>query len=174
MECTTGDWGCEFTRIADAMSGFDWNNFASTLLATLVGASVAAAVSFWLANRERPAPVWNLETSDLADEPAKDGTGSTKVVLTNVGDGAGYNVRLSIVGSKRWAPTASVLAPGASLTTWVDSPMTGAAEYDVASGKTADTRVLDWGKPHARVEWQQPPRRTHRRSTLEALRKPKF
>lgn len=37
---------CELKRIADSMDAFDWNGFVGTLLATLIGAGVAALVSF--------------------------------------------------------------------------------------------------------------------------------
>lgn len=43
-------------RSIDALSdppGWDWNSFVSTLIATLVGAAVASAVTIWVLRRQR-------------------------------------------------------------------------------------------------------------------------
>jgi hypothetical protein len=43
MDCSSSrTLACELGRIADALNGFDWNSFVSTLIATLVGAGIAA------------------------------------------------------------------------------------------------------------------------------------
>ncbi|WP_223692777.1 hypothetical protein [Leifsonia poae] len=52
MSCSGADLTCEVARVADALSGFDWDGFTATLLATIVGAAVAALVSIYLYRHE--------------------------------------------------------------------------------------------------------------------------
>lgn len=52
MECSDSQVSCQLGRIADAMTGFDVNGFLATLIATLVGALIAGAVSIALYRRE--------------------------------------------------------------------------------------------------------------------------
>lgn len=52
MGCNESQISCQLDRIADAMSGFDTNGFLATLIATLVGATIAGTVSVALYRRE--------------------------------------------------------------------------------------------------------------------------
>lgn len=164
MNCSTGDWACELSRIADAMNGFDWNGFAATLLATLVGAGVAAGVSFWIAERDRPRPVWKAHAV-LPRGWHTNGIFTVEVHLTNIGDGAAYHPRFEVSGTnvtgKRRGEVA-VLDPGESSRTYIGVPGSGAIGVDEDTGNATDSRTVDWPDDIvADVRWHQPPRRRH-------------
>lgn len=50
MDCEVA---CQLDRIADSLEGWDWNAFAATLIATIIGALFALGASAWLARRDR-------------------------------------------------------------------------------------------------------------------------
>lgn len=166
MNCSTGDWACELSRIADAMNGFDWNSFAATLLATLVGAGVAAAVSFWLAERDRPKPMWKVK-AEIESEKPHDDRHSVEISVTNMGDGVAYHPRIAASGADvtgRRRAEAPLLQPGETLKTWVSVPGTGELGTDPATLDVVDTRAVDWsGGVTVAVVWHQPPRRARTR-----------
>jgi len=157
------------------MSGFDWNNFASTLLATVVGAAVAALTAFWLSNRERPSPVWTggseLHSNWYIDNK---GLGIFSVKLSNGGDGAAYNVQVSVMGDASAHPvTSSKVDPGGSISATVQIPASGSAEYDPDTGKFDDNRAFDWpGGLYAMITWHQPPARLKQRALVIPLHNP--
>lgn len=168
MSCGSGDWACELTRIADAMNGFDWNNFIATLLATLVGAGVAAGVSFWVAERDRPRPMWKIDAFiDSIFTMYEDH--SVTVEVTNIGDGAAYHPRATVDGHNpggRQRVEAAVVEPGGSFSTAVSVPGSGELGTDENSGDPLDTRNVDWPQGLAvKIEWHQPPRRKHTKRT---------
>jgi hypothetical protein len=175
MNCSTGDWACELSRIADAMNGFDWNSFAATLLATLVGAGVAAAVSFWLAERDRPRPMWKANATIESDN-LHDGRHSVEVVVTNIGDGAAYHPRITALGDNltgRRRADAALLEPGETLKTWISVPGTGEFGTDPETLGVIDTREVDWSRGVTmQIEWHQPPRRSHTKRTRVKLDPP--
>lgn len=164
MECSTGDWACELSRIADALSGFDWNSFAATLLATLVGAGVAAGVSFWLAERDRPRPMWKAHAVLPRARHIK-GIFTLEIRVTNIGDGAAYHPRMRVDGpnvtGKRHAEEA-VVELGESFRTYIGAPGSGEISVNQITGDAIDSRAVDWsGDVIAHLEWHQPPRRKH-------------
>lgn len=176
MNCSTGDWACELTRIADAMNGFDWNSFAATLLATLIGAGVAAGVSFSLAARERPRPMWRVERLNLDRWDIHAGKVSIPVRVVNIGNGTAHNVRLSIVrdGEVHEGSTSALAEPGSTTSTYVAAPAAGELRFDPYSDEMVDTRTSEWPKSGVRlkIEWQQPPRLRRVRSTVVQLEPP--
>lgn len=52
MPCPPSDVACELGRIADQLSGWDWDGFAATLVATLLGALFALLGAWLLAQRD--------------------------------------------------------------------------------------------------------------------------
>jgi len=52
VECDSGAISCQLDRIANQLTGFDLNAFLATLIATLVGAAVAGAISIALYRHE--------------------------------------------------------------------------------------------------------------------------
>lgn len=173
MHCADLPIACQLERIADQLTGFDWNNFASTLLATLVGAGVAAGVSFWLAARERPQPMWRTHIDEPSAVSAT-GTASLRLTLSNIGDGAAYHPRVTLVGAGFLGDKShsrDLLEPGDSLEVWFSVRVTGERRFDHETFAYIDTRVFKWpASAEAVVEWHQPPQR-HRirkqRFTLE-------
>ncbi|AVL96915.1 MULTISPECIES: hypothetical protein [Microbacterium] len=175
MTCDTGDWACELSRIADAMNGFDWNAFAATLLATIIGAAVAAGVSFLLAERDRPRPVWKTDAK-LGSSDARDGEMAVTVTITNVGDGIAYHPRMEVRGrdvSGRKNEEAAILRPGESFTTHIGVPGSGEIGVDEATLNTTDSRAVDWsGGVAVFLQWNQPPRRKRTRDELLSVSPP--
>lgn len=176
MDCSAGDWICELSRIADALEGgFDVNGFIATLLATLVGAGVAAGVSFWLAERDRPRPMWKAETR-FPRGAERDGVFALEVVITNIGDGAAYHPRVEVqgehvTGSRRGSE--SVLEPGEMLKAWIGVPGSGVEGTNELTGELTDSRVIDWPEVvAAHLEWHQPPRRTRTQRTRIIVTRP--
>lgn len=167
MNCSMGDWACELSRIADAMNGFDWNNFAATLLATLIGAGVAATVSFWLAERDRPKPMWKVK-SEIESQELRDDRHSVEIAVTNIGDGVAYHPRIAASGTDlegRQRTEVPLLQPGETLKTWVSVRGTGELGIDPATLNPVDTRAVDWsGGVTIEVVWHQPPRRARTKS----------
>lgn len=177
VDCDTRPIACELQRVADAMTGFDWNGFASTLLATLIGAFVAAAVALWVNNRERPQPMWRVEVERPSGQWHIDAEGMAGIAVraTNIGDGTAYNVDLTFVGVPRsaWFDSVALIEPGASLRTVMRVPASGDTEYDVHTGERIDTRAVEWpSHPRLIVTWQQPPRRQHVRRYTAPLGNP--
>ncbi|MFD4957853.1 hypothetical protein [Microbacterium sp. NPDC058389] len=52
VDCENDPISCQLGRIVEEMSRFDWNDFLSTLIATLVGAAIAAIISVLLYRHE--------------------------------------------------------------------------------------------------------------------------
>lgn len=52
MTCDPDAIRCQIERIADSLNSFDWNAFSSTLIATVVGALIAALISVALYRHE--------------------------------------------------------------------------------------------------------------------------
>ncbi|NYD76122.1 hypothetical protein [Leifsonia soli] len=52
MSCHHNDLACQVARLADSLTGFDWDGFVATVLATVVGAAAAALVSIVLYRHE--------------------------------------------------------------------------------------------------------------------------
>lgn len=166
---------CELKRIADAMSGFDLNGFLTTLLATLIGAGVAAVVTLWLNRRERPRPVWRVETvAGWEWRVERDGTTILVAQTTNIGDGNAYNVLLEILGAQQNGPArADVVEPGESVNAEFYVPAGGELRLDEETGAMIDNRTLVWPQGmKLRAEWQQPPNRHQRRHAKFALDNP--
>ncbi|WP_404475146.1 hypothetical protein [Microbacterium aerolatum] len=173
MTCDPDTIRCQIERIADAVTGWDTNSFASTLLATLIGAAAAAGMSWWLTARDRPKPVWRVETGRLPREP-RGGAATVKVTATNIGDGTAYGARLILQGTTRDASdSVAVVEPGSEITAWIHFPMTGKLDWDPQSDASTDTRESTWDDATtARVEWLQPPRRHHVRKHRAIVPKP--
>lgn len=175
MNCSKGDWACELSRIADAMNAFDWNSFAATLLATLVGAGVAAGVSFWLAERDRPRPMWKVDAR-IESAFAQDGVFTIEVTVTNIGDGAAYHPRVHVQGrdvTGRRRSEAALVEPGGEFNTWIGVPGTGQRGTHHETLELYDTREIDWsGGVTADLAWHQPPRRTRTKHTRMRLDPP--
>jgi hypothetical protein len=172
MECDSSQIACQLERIADALNGFDVDGFVATLLATLIGAGVAAWVSFWLTERERPQAMWTV------DAKASDGQNSTftvQVVVTNIGDGAAYHPRITVSGTgiegSRYGVEA-VLEPGERVEAWCGVPGAGALRTNPETLQVVDDREVWWpSDAKVLVEWHQPPRRKctkHQRMKIEA------
>lgn len=56
MSCNPALVACQISRLVDASSGWDWNGFVSTLIASVVGALVGVGgvyFGFWLQRRQR-------------------------------------------------------------------------------------------------------------------------
>lgn len=175
MSCDTGAWACELSRIADAMNGFDWNGFAATLLATIIGAAVAAGVSFLLAERDRPRPMWKA-VAEFESPDARDGRLAMTVTVTNVGDGTAYHPRMQVDGrevSGRKRGEAAILLPGESFMTYIGMPGSGKVGVDEATGDPTDSRAVDWsGGVTVFLQWHQPPRRKRTRDERVSVEPP--
>lgn len=171
MECEVGMIACDLHRIADAIGSFDWWGAVSTLLATLVGAAVAVLATFWVNNRERPRPVWRIEPKGNSNWQIHDGKAVIPVEITNIGDGAAYNLRIEIKGvtSTEGVATSAVLEPGETFKSGVFVPASGSVGWDEGQG-LYDTREIVW-PDHVVVdlEWQQPPRRHKVRKLSRAI-----
>lgn len=177
MECETEPIACQLALIVDSLAGFDLNGFLGTLLATVIGAAVATGSSLWLANRERPVPMWRVETDFPADggRPDRPTVAAVPIRLLNIGDGVAYNVETTVMtaGAEGRFATAATLRPGAALDTTIDADMNGRMFFDIETGGHLDSRALDWPAGAAlAVAWQQPPRRRRVRHARLALRKP--
>ncbi|NLP82600.1 hypothetical protein HF576_01940 [Microbacterium sp. CFH 90308] len=174
MDCTIA---CQLDRIADAMSGFDWNAFWATLIATIIGALVASLIGLAVARAERPQPFFRVEASQPSGNwwTNRDGEVGLPVELWNIGDGPAYNVRLTITG----APNASreivtaKLEPGESLRSSITVPGHGELESNPLTGHYNDTRSVTWpAHADALITWQQPPQRHRVRRLRLALTNP--
>ena len=55
MPCDQNTIRCQVERIADSLNSFDWNAFSSTLIATVVGALIAALITIALYRHEAKA-----------------------------------------------------------------------------------------------------------------------
>lgn len=175
MTCDDGAIACRLSDIAEALTGFNVDGFLSTLLATLVGAFVAAGTSMWVAGRERPVPMWRV-TTELPHNSlsTQDGKTQIPVTLTNIGDGPGYNVRLSVAGVMSYPPqTVAKVDPGEHGKTSISVPLKGQLRMNIETGMYADERQLNWpGRATLTVEWQQPPRRHRVRKSTFAIPNP--
>lgn len=166
---------CELERIADAMSGFDLDGFLTTLLATLIGAGVAAVVTLWLNRRERPRPVWRVEAEAGRDWHVRDGKVIFVASMTNIGDGMAYNVTIEMQGARQNGPPVreAVIEPGESLKIGFYVPASGEMRFDVHTGEYTDERAVEWpATAKLSAEWQQPPRRHRQRRATFALTSP--
>lgn len=68
MKCDTYPISCQLDRIADSLTQYDWDNFAGTIVATVLGAAVALFGSWWLdQKRER---IENRRIKAAADDYA--------------------------------------------------------------------------------------------------------
>lgn len=173
MNCDPSTIACELGRIADSVSGFDVGGFLSTLLATLIGAAAASGTALWLASRERPAPVWRVQTA--YDGRQEGELGLLKIRLTNVGDGVAYNVRMDVCGSMKpaWGASEDLLESGHMLTAYIWVQMDGEEDYDVKTAVHTDTRRVTMPTNAAvDIHWQQPPRRLRKRKVREKLEPP--
>ncbi|MFN3948656.1 hypothetical protein [Microbacterium sp.] len=172
MECNPTSIACQLGRIADSTSGFDWDGFWATLLATIVGAVVAAGIGLYVARSERPQPFFRAETARSNHRwRVSEGVVTIEVFLWNIGDGPAYDVNLAPCGGVSQSAAASVakLEPGASLSCWILVNGGGAVDYDAETGVQTDLRTVDWpAAAAASVSWQQPPQRGKvRRLTLK-------
>ncbi len=176
MDCGGSQIACQLARIADALSGFDSNAFLSTLLATLVGAGVAAWVSFWLTERERPQPMWTVESD--AQGQARDGSFTVRIRVTNVGDGTAYHPRITVSGTGITGSRVgveAVLEPGEIVTAWCGAPGTGRDWMDPKTLQAVDDRKVQWPADAAvLIEWHQPPRRKHTKRHRMDIEAPSF
>lgn len=176
MDCGGSEIACQLARIADALNGFDANGFVSTLLATLIGAGVAAWVSFWLNERERPQAMWTVEAK--ANSGYNQGTFTVQVVVTNIGDGAAYHPRITVSGtgvegSRRGVE--AVLEPGERVSAWCGVPGTGAQRTDPETLQVIDDREVQWPTDATvLVEWHQPPRRNRTKRHRLRIDAPSF
>lgn len=176
MDCDRFPAACQLGRIADALTGFDADNFISTLLATLVGAGIAAWVSFWLTNRERPQPMWKVESQ--AHGHLNDDTFTVKVTATNIGDGAAYHPRITvsgtgIVGKRRGVEPA--VETGGQVFAWCGAPGSGRVYTDPETLDISDSREVHWpSDASVLVEWHQPPRRNKVRHQRLKIAPPEF
>jgi hypothetical protein len=176
VDCSTPSIACHLDRIADSLSEFDWNAFIATLVATIIGALVAAFIGLAVARMERPQPFFRAE-ADLnnADWSLDEGVATVPVEVCNIGDGPAYNVDVSSVGGIR--PTAvrrtAKLDPGDSLRTAVVVRASGALTWNGAQLQHTDTREVAWPDvAGVKVQWQQPPRRHRRRQQRLTVREP--
>lgn len=169
MECNAGDWPCDLARIADALSGgFDLNGFLATLLATLIGAGVAAATSFWLAERERPKPMWRVDARIPWGIELGRGAARVEATVVNIGDGVAYHPRVAVVwkgatNDTRGSGSEALLAPGEQMTAVFVVPV-------VEDPESSEIRIA-WPKTlSAELEWHQPPRRRRtQRASVEVV-----
>lgn len=141
-------------RVRSVIGGFDWNTFVATLLATLAGAGVAAGTSFWLAERERPKPMWHVKASGPWSYINGSGQCRVEATIINVGDGTAYHPHVTISGTDvaHVSPgSEAVLAPGEQIT----------VGFTVGMVEDQEGRILvAWPKNlTAVIEWRQPPRR---------------
>ncbi|MFD4957135.1 hypothetical protein [Microbacterium sp. NPDC058389] len=176
MDCASTPIACQLDRIADAMTGFDWNGFATTLIATIIGALVAAGIGLAVARMERPQPFFTAEaTPDDFHWLPEGGKATISLTVTNVGDGPAYNVRVRGVGGAgaAWEARTAKLDPGDSIRGAILVPASGDYDLDATTVQYIDTRVLEWpATAAALIEWQQPPQRHRVRSHRVRLADP--
>ncbi|ANG85774.1 hypothetical protein [Microbacterium aurantiacum] len=176
MTCDPGLIACQLERIANAISGFDWNTLVATFIATVAGALVAALVGLAVARADKPQPVFRVRaiTPEAAWRPNRDGIAVVGVELWNIGDGPAYNVRLTPTGDESSVTEESpVLPPGAVLKARLYVKAAGTLTYDATADVATDDRKVEWpSHATAHVEWQQPPRRTCTRRVILGLRSP--
>jgi hypothetical protein len=151
------------------MSAFDWNAFVATLIATIVGALVAAFIGLAVARTERPQPFFTVEARPKGggDMHISDGSTSVAFDVTNVGDGPAYNVVITPTGgsAKPYPARTAKLDPGQSLRSWISVPAYGDYTWNPGTGKYHDSQRMTWPTdPGVRVQWQQPPQRHRVRS----------
>lgn len=164
MDCSPASITCQLDRIADQLSEFDWNAFTATLIATIIGALVAAFIGLAVARMERPQPFFRAESVRPVGDwwMDRDGTVSIAVQAWNIGDGPAYNVRLRIPGGAHEPQdfTVAKLEPGDALKGWVTLPGHGKFETNIETLDMEDSRSVDWPAGlSAHVAWQQPPQR---------------
>lgn len=162
MGCEQQTIVCELGRIANAQSGFDWNGFLATFLATLAGAFVAAAVTLWVTGRERPRPHWRVEANAIDPWVRFGGRVIIAAKATNIGDGTAYNVVLTVQNAEQNGPPVSKarLESGEDLSAGLYVRADGNLEYDAKTDEYNDTRCIDWPqRATLLIEWQEPPRR---------------
>lgn len=163
LDCESTPIACQLERIADALSGFDVNSFAATLLATIIGAVVAALIGLVVARAERPQPFFSaraIENSGIYWDDA--GIAHTRITVTNIGDGPAFNVSLTAEGFKDPAVPGreAKLEGGDSITVSVTAPYTGKQKYDPLGDSVEGEHRLEWpASASVVVRWQQPPAR---------------
>jgi hypothetical protein len=164
MECASTSIVCQLDRIADSMSGFDGDTFWATLLATILGAVVAALIGLYVARRDKPQPYFRVDAAQPTNAwSGEEGAGTVGVVVTvaNIGDGSAYDFQMTVPGDQPEASTvrASKLEPGGTLDAVVHVPVSGEDLYDVENGRYTDYRKAHWRRTIALVSWQVPPQR---------------
>ncbi len=168
---------CQLDRIADAMAGFDWNAFVATLIATIVGALVAAFIGLAVARMERPQPFFRVETRGLpvGDWYIRDGVARVAFEVTNIGDGPAFNVRVRADGGHGSSRAARVakLESGESVKAWLPVEASGEYLLNQNTAQYESTQVMTWpAAPGVRIRWQQPPQRHRPRSIRLTLAHP--
>lgn len=97
-----------------------------------------------------------------------DGTADIAVNVSNIGDGAAYNLELRFRGGvweARQDFRVAKLEPGASLRGFIPVPACGEDGVNTETGDPTDSRRFDWpARATVIVSWQHPPRRKHVRS----------
>jgi hypothetical protein len=150
------------------MSGFDWNAFWATLVATIVGALVASFIGLAVARAERPQPYLRVDAvRPQGVWPYSDGRSIPVVVeVSNTGDGAAYDVEVQVDGGVYPSEPVRIakLDSGASIQTTIVARMEGEEGVDIETGDVSDTRRVYWpSRARAMIRWQQPqrPKRKH-------------
>lgn len=67
MDCERFRISCQLDRIADELTGFDWDAFSATLIATVIGAALALAGTWWLDRRRSRTETAQLYVRRLDD-----------------------------------------------------------------------------------------------------------
>lgn len=173
--CESRSVACQLGRIAESMSGFDWDSFWATLLATVVGALVASFISIFVARAQRPQPFFRADAEPRAGDwwrPVNQLV-AMPIVVANIGDGPAYDLRVRAVGGSRdgeEARTAKFEA-GETVRSEILIDVVGVEQYDEYGDTVRDDRTYVWPDSAAvLVTWRQP--RGRQRSVRLVLRDP--